>query len=95
MDIFFTAEVETNECLNNNGGCWQDKAANITACKVAFHDSLPFEFYVFLVIIISDSYINVLRIHFVGEFVNALWLMVSSSREMDTATVKVNSRLCV
>ncbi|KHN13745.1 Vacuolar-sorting receptor 1 [Glycine soja] len=29
--------VETNECLTNNGGCWQDKAANITACKDTFH----------------------------------------------------------
>ncbi|MCI26104.1 vacuolar-sorting receptor 3-like, partial [Trifolium medium] len=28
--------VETNECLTNNGGCWQDKAANITACKDTF-----------------------------------------------------------
>lgn len=26
--------METNECLANNGGCWQDKAANITACRV-------------------------------------------------------------
>lgn len=26
--------METNECRDNNGGCWQDKAANITACKV-------------------------------------------------------------
>ncbi|KAL0356922.1 UNVERIFIED_CONTAM: Vacuolar-sorting receptor 3 [Sesamum calycinum] len=29
-------DVETNECLENNGGCWQDKAANITACKDTF-----------------------------------------------------------
>lgn len=28
------ADVETNECLENNGGCWQDKIANLTACKV-------------------------------------------------------------
>ncbi|CAA0807467.1 Vacuolar-sorting receptor 4 [Striga hermonthica] len=29
-------DVETNECLNNNGGCWEDKIANITACKDTF-----------------------------------------------------------
>eukprot|EP00262_Sarcandra_glabra_P019833 TRINITY_DN766_c0_g1_i1.p1 TRINITY_DN766_c0_g1~~TRINITY_DN766_c0_g1_i1.p1 ORF type:complete len:625 (-),score=69.04 TRINITY_DN766_c0_g1_i1:193-2067(-) len=28
--------IETNECLENNGGCWQDKTANITACKDTF-----------------------------------------------------------
>lgn len=27
-------DIQTNECLENNGGCWQDKAANISACKV-------------------------------------------------------------
>ncbi|KAG6513949.1 hypothetical protein ZIOFF_024286 [Zingiber officinale] len=27
-------DIETNECLNDNGGCWEDKASNITACKV-------------------------------------------------------------
>lgn len=31
--VVFT-DIETNECLEYNGGCWQDKAANITACKV-------------------------------------------------------------
>jgi hypothetical protein len=33
---FFTLilDMETNECLNNNGGCWQNKEANVTACKV-------------------------------------------------------------
>ena len=30
------ADVETNECLENNGGCWMEKASNVTACKVHF-----------------------------------------------------------
>ncbi|KAJ0695985.1 putative PA domain, EGF-like calcium-binding, complement Clr-like EGF domain-containing protein [Helianthus annuus] len=28
--------IETNECLENNGGCWIDKATNITACRDTF-----------------------------------------------------------
>ncbi|XP_057971054.1 vacuolar-sorting receptor 1-like isoform X1 [Malania oleifera] len=32
--ICLTEDMETNECMENNGGCWQDKAANVTACKV-------------------------------------------------------------
>ncbi|PSS17694.1 Vacuolar-sorting receptor 1 like [Actinidia chinensis var. chinensis] len=31
--ICLSEDIETNECLQNNGGCWQDKAANITACR--------------------------------------------------------------
>lgn len=27
-------DLEKNECLEDNGGCWMDKDANITACKV-------------------------------------------------------------
>ncbi|KAJ0985414.1 hypothetical protein J5N97_003770 [Dioscorea zingiberensis] len=34
--VCLSEDVETNECLENNGGCWQDKAANITACKDTF-----------------------------------------------------------
>ncbi|CAL5195220.1 unnamed protein product [Lathyrus oleraceus] len=34
--ICLTPDMETNECLVNNGGCWQDKAANITACRDTF-----------------------------------------------------------
>ncbi|RDX88078.1 Vacuolar-sorting receptor 1, partial [Mucuna pruriens] len=34
--VCLSSDVETNECLENNGGCWQDKAANITACKDTF-----------------------------------------------------------
>ncbi|GAB2292127.1 Vacuolar-sorting receptor 3 [Dionaea muscipula] len=34
--VCLSADIETNECLDNNGGCWQDKPANITACKDTF-----------------------------------------------------------
>ncbi|KAL3515365.1 hypothetical protein ACH5RR_022267 [Cinchona calisaya] len=34
--VCLSSDVETNECLDNNGGCWQDKAANVTACKDTF-----------------------------------------------------------
>ncbi|KAL8509283.1 hypothetical protein ACS0TY_016471 [Phlomoides rotata] len=34
--ICLSRDMETNECLVNNGGCWQDKAANITACRDTF-----------------------------------------------------------
>ncbi|MQM17488.1 hypothetical protein Taro_050460 [Colocasia esculenta] len=34
--VCFSEDIETNECLENNGGCWQDKAANVTACKDTF-----------------------------------------------------------
>ncbi|XP_031480119.1 vacuolar-sorting receptor 3-like isoform X2 [Nymphaea colorata] len=30
------SDIETNECLHNNGGCWEDKALNISACKDTF-----------------------------------------------------------
>ncbi|XP_030942422.1 vacuolar-sorting receptor 3-like [Quercus lobata] len=34
--VCLSDDVETNECLDNNGGCWLDKAANLTACKDTF-----------------------------------------------------------
>ncbi|KAJ1397293.1 PA domain [Sesbania bispinosa] len=34
--VCLSSDVETNECLENNGGCWRDKTANITACKDTF-----------------------------------------------------------
>ncbi|XP_057435410.1 vacuolar-sorting receptor 1-like isoform X2 [Lotus japonicus] len=34
--ICLTQDMETNECLENNGGCWQDKSSNITACRDTF-----------------------------------------------------------
>ncbi|KAK4491149.1 hypothetical protein RD792_001873 [Penstemon davidsonii] len=34
--VCLSGEVETNECLNNNGGCWKDDKTNITACKDTF-----------------------------------------------------------
>ncbi|KAK8616302.1 hypothetical protein V6N13_017856 [Hibiscus sabdariffa] len=38
--ICLSSDIETNECLENNGGCWQDKAANLTACKDTFRGRL-------------------------------------------------------
>ncbi|CAE6029973.1 unnamed protein product [Arabidopsis arenosa] len=32
--ICLNADIETNECLIENGGCWQDKRSNVTACKL-------------------------------------------------------------
>ncbi|CAF2157216.1 unnamed protein product, partial [Brassica napus] len=34
--ICLTEDIETNECLQNNGGCWEDKTTNITACMDTF-----------------------------------------------------------
>jgi hypothetical protein len=34
--LLYFADIETNECLENNGGCWLDKATNVSACKVQF-----------------------------------------------------------
>jgi len=42
--LLIFADLETNECLENNGGCWQDKAANITACRVSFGHAILFIF---------------------------------------------------
>lgn len=47
--------METNQCLDNNGGCWLDTERNISACKV-FTDfflifvfaAYDYIFYVFL-----------------------------------------------
>ncbi|KAL8541583.1 hypothetical protein ACS0TY_002738 [Phlomoides rotata] len=34
--VCLSDDIQTNECKNNNGGCWQEKATNITACKDTF-----------------------------------------------------------
>ncbi|KAE8695504.1 Vacuolar-sorting receptor 1 [Hibiscus syriacus] len=34
--ICLSEDIETNECLENSGGCWQDKATNITAGRDTF-----------------------------------------------------------
>ncbi|XP_044393739.1 vacuolar-sorting receptor 3 isoform X2 [Triticum aestivum] len=35
-NVCLSDDIETNECLSDNGGCWQDKAANVTACRDTF-----------------------------------------------------------
>lgn len=76
-------DVETNECLNNNGGCWQDKSANISACKVP----IMLCRILLLVAYVTNSCIHDLRIHFVEEYVNAPSLTVCFLKEMVTRPV--------
>ncbi|KAL4576768.1 hypothetical protein LXL04_012867 [Taraxacum kok-saghyz] len=65
--VCLSDDVETNECLENNGGCWHDKYAN------SLHA----------------------RIHFVGKFVSALWLMEYNSKAMVTPHSVVRSIMVV
>uniref|UniRef100_A0A0D6R212 EGF-like calcium-binding domain-containing protein n=1 Tax=Araucaria cunninghamii TaxID=56994 RepID=A0A0D6R212_ARACU len=34
--ICLSGDIETNECLSNNGGCWNNDKTNITACMDTF-----------------------------------------------------------
>ncbi|KAL5731275.1 Vacuolar-sorting receptor 7 [Ranunculus cassubicifolius] len=34
--ICLNGDLETNECLEGNGGCWMDSLANVTACQDTF-----------------------------------------------------------
>nr|XP_034906008.1 vacuolar-sorting receptor 6-like [Populus alba] len=34
--VCLSSELETNQCLERNGGCWHDKQFNATACKDTF-----------------------------------------------------------
>lgn len=34
--ICLSRDLETNQCLERNGGCWRDPKSNITACKDTF-----------------------------------------------------------
>ncbi|XP_019150634.1 PREDICTED: vacuolar-sorting receptor 6 isoform X2 [Ipomoea nil] len=34
--ICLSGDLETNECLERNGGCWHDPKSNVTACKDTF-----------------------------------------------------------
>ncbi|XBI03702.1 hypothetical protein VPH35_132092 [Triticum aestivum] len=31
--VCLSHDMETNECLHRNGGCWRDEAMNVTACR--------------------------------------------------------------
>lgn len=73
----YLVDVETNECLENNGGCWQDKGANVTACKVLYYsenkhlrEQTRFQFSIFMFINICEYFLRILS---VGVYVNAPW----------------------
>ncbi|KAL0909364.1 hypothetical protein M5K25_020223 [Dendrobium thyrsiflorum] len=34
--VCLSGDIETNQCLERNGGCWQDLRMNVTACKDTF-----------------------------------------------------------
>ncbi|KAL1320986.1 hypothetical protein AAHE18_14G096900 [Arachis hypogaea] len=34
--VCLSGDIETNECLERNGGCWKDERANISACRDTF-----------------------------------------------------------
>lgn len=34
--VCLSGDLETNQCLEKNGGCWQDLKSNVTACKDTF-----------------------------------------------------------
>ncbi|KAG6491517.1 hypothetical protein ZIOFF_046449 [Zingiber officinale] len=38
--VCLSGDIETNECLKSNGGCWQHPKLNITACKDTFRGRL-------------------------------------------------------
>ncbi|KAG2607797.1 hypothetical protein PVAP13_4NG273100 [Panicum virgatum] len=31
--VCLSPDIETNQCLHRNGGCWRDEATNVTACR--------------------------------------------------------------
>ncbi|KAG6528626.1 hypothetical protein ZIOFF_010805 [Zingiber officinale] len=45
--VCLNPDIETNECLTSNGGCWKNTQLNITACKVQLI-TLPEAFEIFL-----------------------------------------------
>lgn len=97
--LLIFADLETNECLENNGGCWQDKAANITACRVSFGHFFFFFLNGISIATMTDySYFNMnrhCRILLGEDCASALLFKVLNLLVTVTLTAKVNYFLYV
>lgn len=75
-------DIETNECLIENGGCWQDKRSNVTACKVYGDKERYTSNFISLYHLFFIDYMNFVRTHSGEEYVSARFLMVFNIKEM-------------
>lgn len=75
-------EIETNECLEANGGCWQDKKFNVTACKVYRHKERYTKCFSGLYHLFFIDYMNFIRTHLGEEYASVRLSMVFNIKEM-------------